>query len=531
MRNYFKYIAILALGIVSCEPELDNPIDEAGSYTNGEADFSNYVALGNSLTAGYADGSLYITGQKNSYPNILASKFALTQETNGFDQPLVNDNYGGLLAGGQVIPGFDTRYVLSVIEGDTLPKRFRGNAPTTDILNRLQGAFNNMGVPGAKSYHLLANGYGSVAGLQTNPPSSNPYFVRFASSDNTSVIADALAQDPTFFTLWIGNNDVLSYATSGGVGEYRSDGNFASYEENDITNSAAFEGVYKALIQQLTGNGAEGVLINIPNVTSLPYFKVVPYAPLNPLDPNFGPQIPTLNSTFAPLNQAYAFLQSTERNIVFSPTAASAVLIRDETLSNLSQQLTQVLIGGGVDPATAGLYGMQYGQSRQANADDLLLLTSSSVIGKVNQVRMQELIGFGLDQATAAQLSINGITYPLQDQYVLTPDEQLLVKNATIAYNIAISQIAETNTLGYVDANSLLDRIGVDGGTVYQGVPISSAFVSGGAFSLDGVHLTPRGYAVIANEIVNEINTTYNATVPSVDVGSYGTVTLNNDVQ
>ena len=144
---------------------------------------------------------------------------------------------------------------------------------------------------------------------------------------------------------------------------------------------------------------------------------------------------------------------------------------------------------------------------------------------------MQELIGFGLDQATAAQLSINGITYPLQDQYVLIPDEQLLVKNATIAYNIAISQIAETNTLGYVDANSLLDRIGVDGGTVYQGVPISSAFVSGGAFSLDGVHLTPRGYAVIANEIVNEINTTYNATVPSVDVGSYGTVTLNNDVQ
>lgn len=75
-----------------------------------------------------------------------------------------------------------------------------------------------MGVPGAKSYHLLANGYGSVAGLQTNPPSSNPYFVRFASSDTTSVIADALAQDPTFFTLWIGNNDVLSYATSGGVG-------------------------------------------------------------------------------------------------------------------------------------------------------------------------------------------------------------------------------------------------------------------------------------------------------------------------
>ncbi len=531
MKKYLKFLPLLALGFVSCEPELDNPIDEAGFYTNGEADFSNYVAIGNSLTSGYADGSLYITGQKNSYPNILASKFAVTQETNGFDQPLVNDNYGGLVAGGQAIPGFETRYVLSVVDGDTLPRRYTGNTPTTDILNRLQGSFNNMGVPGAKSYHLLANGYGSFAGLQTNPPTSNPYFVRFASSDNTSVIADAMAQDPTFFTLWIGNTDVLSYATSGGAGIYQLDGDFASYGENDITNPAAFAGVYNLLVQQLTGNGAEGVLINIPNVTTLPYFTVVPFAPLSPLDPNFGPQIPTLNATFAPLNQAYAFLQSTERNIVFSQTAASAVLIRDESLPDLSQQLTQVLAGGGVDPATAGLYGMQYGQSRQATEDDLLLLTSSSVIGTVNQVRMQELMGFGLDQATAAQLSVNGVTYPLQDQYVLTPDEQLLVKNATIAYNVAISQIAETNTLGYVDANSLLNRISVDGGTVYEGIPISSTFVSGGAFSLDGVHLTPRGYAVIANEIINEINTTYNATVPAVEVGNYGTVTLNNDVQ
>jgi len=528
MRNYFKYIAILALGIVSCEPELDNPIDEAGFYTNGEADFSNYVAIGNSLTAGYADDALYISGQENSYPNILASKFAVTQQTNGFNQPLVNDNAGGLLLNGTQIA--DTRYVLAVGADGPSPARYRGAAPTTDITNKLTGTFNNMGVPGAKSYHLLAPGYGNVAGVSAGL--ANPYFARFASTDNATVIGDALAQDPTFFTLWIGNNDVLSYATSGGLGVYQENvTDFTQYGPNDITDPNAFAGVYNSLVTQLTSNGAGGVLINIPNVTSVPYFTVVPYAPLSPADPNFGPQIPTLNSTFAPLNQAFAFLETPERSISFSPTAASAVLIRDESLPNLSQQLTQVLIGGGVDPATAGLYGMQYGQSRQATEDDLLLLTSSSVIGTINQVRMQELIGFGLDQTTAAKLSVNGITYPLQDQYVLTPDEQLLVKNATIAYNIAISQIAEANALGFVDANTLLDQIASDGGTVYQGVLISSTFVSGGAFSLDGVHLTPRGYAVIANEIINEINTTYNATVPAVEVGNYGTVTLNNDVQ
>ena len=68
MKNYrFLAVGLLALGIVSCEPDLDHPIDKKGDvYSNGEADFTHYVALGNSLTAGYADNALYITGQTNS---------------------------------------------------------------------------------------------------------------------------------------------------------------------------------------------------------------------------------------------------------------------------------------------------------------------------------------------------------------------------------------------------------------------------------------------------------------------------------
>ena len=51
MKNYrFLAVGLLALGIVSCEPDLDNPIDEEGNvYSNGEADFTHYVALGNSF--------------------------------------------------------------------------------------------------------------------------------------------------------------------------------------------------------------------------------------------------------------------------------------------------------------------------------------------------------------------------------------------------------------------------------------------------------------------------------------------------
>jgi hypothetical protein len=46
-------------------------------------------------------------------------------------------------------------------------------------------------------------------------------------------------------------------------------------------------------------------------------------------------------------------------------------------------------------------------------------------------------------------------------------------------------------------------------------------FVTGGLFSLDGVHLTGQGYAIIANEFIHAINDTYGASVPTVSVTEY----------
>lgn len=70
-------------------------------------------------------------------------------------------------------------------------------APTTEVTARITGPFNNLGVPGAKSYHLVAPGYGSFAGVPTGV--ANPYYARFATSNTATVIADALVQAPTFF--------------------------------------------------------------------------------------------------------------------------------------------------------------------------------------------------------------------------------------------------------------------------------------------------------------------------------------------
>ena len=192
MKNLnIKFIALFIAGaaIVGCDDEFDNAIVDGGVYTSGEADFSKYVTVGNSLTAGFADGALYLDGQLNSYPNIIAGQMQFAGGGE-FNQPLVNDNAGGLLAGGvQIVPN---RFVLAS-DGMGTPAGpvVLDATPTTDITNKVTGPLNNFGVPGARVFHLAAPGYGALAGVATG--TANPYYARFSSSESSTVIADAAA--------------------------------------------------------------------------------------------------------------------------------------------------------------------------------------------------------------------------------------------------------------------------------------------------------------------------------------------------
>ena len=216
MKKLIAFLAFLGLFVASCTNDdttvVPDPDPDPVTYTSGTADFSNYVAIGNSLTAGYSDAALFIDGQTNSFPNMLAGNFALAGG-GAFTTPFMADNLGGATLGGQPILG--NRLILSFATGSPSPVPVAGQG-ATEIGNTLTGPFNNMGVPGAKSYHLVAPGYGNVAGVATG--AANPYYARFASSGSATVIGDAAVQNPSFFSLWIGNNDILGFATSGGAG-------------------------------------------------------------------------------------------------------------------------------------------------------------------------------------------------------------------------------------------------------------------------------------------------------------------------
>jgi hypothetical protein len=362
--------------------------------------------------------------------------------------------------------------------------------PTTEVTNILSGSFNNMGVGGAKSFHLVAPGYGNLAGVPLGL--ANPYFARMASSPNATVLEDAVSQNGTFFTISVmGGNDVLSYATSGGSGVDQT-GNFdpSTYGPNDITDPNVFAAVESGIVAALTANGAKGVLSNVPYVTDLPYFTSVPFNAV-PLDAGTAA---LLNGAFAEYNGGLLYVESlgyitaeerAARTITFS-AGQNAVTLVDEDLTDLSPLGCVVCLPS----------------YRQATSDDLVVLPASSVIGTLVDDNPQ---------------LINGVSVPLADNWVLTYLETQAVLTATDAYAAIVYDLAVQYDLAFVDLRGVLAEAASPTGIMFDDFNMSTQLIFGGLVSLDGIHLTARGYALMANEFMEQIDATYGSNFGASD--------------
>jgi hypothetical protein len=417
MIKNFKWLFLVAATFIACESDDKTTAVVEEPLTAGSANFTKFVALGNSLTAGFSDNALFIEGQKGSYTNILAQQFAKVGGGE-FKIPFMADNVGGLLFGGAANPRFGRRLYFN----GAGPVPVSGTSTTEVFAPNTGGPYNNMGVPGAKSYHLLFDGYGNPANLALGL--ANPYFVRFASAPNKSILQDAMAQEPTFFSLWIGNNDVLGYATAGGVTTAQDPINGGDITPPSGAPGVGFDGTYGALVTTLTSGGAKGVVANIPYVSSIPFFTTVAYN---------AATLPLANATA--LNTAYnaynigiagapiSAEEKAKRTITFVE-GKNALVIIDEALSNLGPTVPKM---------------------RMATSKDLILLSSGGVSAQVH-------IAAG-----------NGITSPLADNWVLTEAENLEIKTAVDAYNATIETLATSKGLAFFDAKKLMSQVATTG--------------------------------------------------------------------
>lgn len=288
MKRLSTFISVIMIaGLSSCtKTQFNTP-----SYSTGKANFSTYIAVGNSLTQGYMDGGLYAYGQSNSYPSIIAKQVQMANPSVSFNQPLVTGNGSGYIhlayINGQLTPiqpGDDSTAGPNPCDPDPSWAAWGLN---------LQGnSYNNLGIAGIllnncvalNSNQAIINNVAcgwQVIQLISNNPVGNPYgrFLNFGGAlapNPTQYINFVRASKATFFTCWLGNNDVLSYATNGGVVEKDSVPGFGVIALNDITPPAEFAQKYDSILTAFHNLGAKGICATIPDVTSIPFFTTVP---------------------------------------------------------------------------------------------------------------------------------------------------------------------------------------------------------------------------------------------------------------
>ena len=517
----------LLLGACSTEDDLieernaDNPLPTAEpspTGTPGTADFTKYVAIGNSLTAGFMDAALYNSGQQNAFPVILAQQLRIDGLGGGaFNLPDINSENGfntslndGSQPGGTILG----RLVLNIDSADI-------EATIGEPLSVYTGeraTLNSFGVPGVRAIDAVVPGYAQA----------NPFFGRFASAPDASLLGDAARAQGTFFTVWLGSNDVLGWALSGGSapnGEV--DPAAQATNPATLTSIADFTQAYQGVISSMLATpGAKGVAINIPPVTLLPFFRAVGYNPI-PLE---QPQADALNEGYASYNQgldaAVAIGEITaeeaaRRKIGFAASDTNAVVMLDEDLTEVDiSAALQLPPGSQVLP-----------KLRQTTDSDLLLLSVSPLLG--NEQRENG--------------GPYGLQDPVTDQYVLTPQEQAVLIGRTKNLNDEIAGIIEPvkDRVALLDVNPVFaDIAGLSPvqaaqlgmspeaqaaadetrGLLIDGVVLDPSFRPDGIFSVDGIHPNPKGHAVVANEIIKVINDAYDATIPLVDTTPYRTI-------
>lgn len=390
------FIVLVVLVAIGCEDRSE--LTPPSPPSTGSVDFTRFVTLGNSLTAGYQNGALYESSQMYSIGKLIAEQVGVP-----FEQPIVADPGTGGRLEVQALTSTGIQIYTNTNQGQ--PKNLNLNRP-----------YNNLAVPGAFVYDI-ANAtssttcYSYVFGGQANP------LFDLVLRGQGSMLNQAKALNPTLITLWIGNNDILGHATSGATLPY--------------TPVANFTALYTALANELANTGAKVVVANIPDVTSIPFFTTV------------------------------------------GPTLAA-------------QGISAVWAVRGVGDTVPVSVTTNY---LTLKAIDLL-----------NQ-------GKGLTKSN-----------PLPSSVVLDSIEAANVKSIVSQYNSAIATIASSKGFGFVDANALLNSAKT--GITVNGIRFTTQYVTGGLFSLDGVHPTSRGYAIVANEFIKVINQKWGANIPLINVST-----------
>jgi len=274
--------------------------------------FQKYVALGDSITAGYQAGCLVMRHQDRSYPSVLAGQIGIAD----FEQPLFAE---GPLSNNPAIE----KCLGFVVVGNSI-----GVGAVSDQLGptnlALPRPYDNLGIPGAASFDLVD--------LTVADPNANPYaaaILRNGSAGSPlyglSPVQQADLLSPDLVTLWIGANDILGAVLDG-----------IQVDGVNTTPLDVFQAKYAEVVNGLTAAGRTLVILNVPDLRVIPFATTIPPVVLDPNtnQPVLGPDgnpIPLLG----PGNATYP-----------CPAGVAACPLPAGTLVTLGAESPQAALGG-----------------------------------------------------------------------------------------------------------------------------------------------------------------------------------------
>ncbi len=455
----------LAIALIFLAAIVGGCADEAPPGPSlGGTSISKYVAVGNSLTAGYQSNGLYRSAQEYSFPNLVQKQLRDAGANLGdFVQPLWSDPGSP----SSTNPSIAGRYELLVLDPVSPVIGPRGVAPGSPINLALNRPYDNLGLPGAPlagfldtvgTYH---GGLGPYI-IRTNPPVSQPF--------PKSPYLQAVALNPDLVTFWLGANDVLGYATTGG----------ASPSIPAPTPSATFTLLYTNSLGALRASlpNAKIIVANVPSVTAVPFFTTI------------GPKVKAaLASTVFAAGGDFYYQKAGESGAATGTTKFDEAA-GSRPLLTLPGGAYATLIGTPTFEPFRSLFAPFGGYPAAAAA--------------------------GLDSTKPFGLHPQN---PWPNAYVLDATEQTNVSNAITAFNSTIATVAAANNAEVFDAYAFFNDVAANG-YLWAGTVFTADYVTGGLFSLDGVHPSSRGNGVIANQFIKVMNQKFGMSVQPVNISS-----------
>jgi hypothetical protein len=458
----------------------------------GKYNAARHVALGVSLTAGFMNSSLYTDaqqgGQKHSYDYLLAKAVHGASTDDLFKVPAFGSpGLGGVLFDPSA-PN-DVRFISNRVEltgisgaGTPITRINTSNANLSpDGFATLTRPYNNLGIPGSLASDILNENPFTFGSGRTSPFYQfifrNQDFGRSGLEQAINLMRAQPDSLPKLVTLWTGANEVLGFVTSGGV--------------TPILPFSKFQPQYDTILARLKAGvpNVKIIVFNIPNVASIPFATFL------------GP-----NARAVATQRGLTGLFYAKGNTIDSVATAD---VGDVTKF-------MVLLPGGAGVAsigdtTTGVKGVLW-RTLLASINNTRALQGQSTLN-LQQLTANFTGGAGVDTTQP----IGSRNNPLPDQFTLDAAEIATANQAVNQYNTFINSKNSQNGIFVIDIATLFNQVVTQGIVSPDGEELRATFLTGGIFTLDGVHPGPKGHAIVANQMIPIIEREFNASIPFIN--------------